>query len=238
MCCTATNTIQKQKKRTPPKMDVSLYPQSPELTEILEEAGTSKVYCLTCEKSEGNISLESLSYNVVMSFCDKHAAGPQEKNASGDSPDQRPDCRRLSFGDKQNGTPSKRRSKVSWALLRDDSSNSGDNEPDSITAPLDTDIDDSEHLVCEPLMQSLMKHNESHRRSTSEDNLEGESRDGASDEDETINSEAESESLLLLSLKPLPASQADFSTQTSPVSLPVKFGVRRRHRQTMEEVCT
>ncbi|KAI4805553.1 hypothetical protein KUCAC02_010158 [Chaenocephalus aceratus] len=143
-----------------------------------EEAGISKVYCLTCEKSEGNISLESLSYSVVMSYCDKHAPGSQEKNASGDSPDQR---RQLSFRDKQNGTPSKRRSKVSWALLRDDSSNSGDNEPDSITAPLDTDIDDSEYLVCEPL-------------------------------------EAESESRLPPIAQPLPASQADFSTQTSPVS--------------------
>ncbi|KAK5920656.1 hypothetical protein CgunFtcFv8_024443 [Champsocephalus gunnari] len=158
-----------------------------------EEAGTSKVYCLTCEKSEGNISLESLSYNV-MSYCDKHAPGSQEKNASGDSTDQRPTVyssdsnsstssikRQLSFRNKQNGTPSKRRSKVSWASLRDDSSISGDNEPDSITAPLDTDIDDSEHLVREPL-------------------------------------EAESESRLPPIAQPLPASQADFSTQTSPVS--------------------
>ncbi|XP_071063123.1 uncharacterized protein [Pseudochaenichthys georgianus] len=137
-----------------------------------EEAGISKVYCLTCEKSEGNISLESLSYSVVMSYCDKHALGSQEKNASGDSPDQRPTVyssdsnssssrkpsyikRQLSFRDKQNGTPSKRRSKVSWASLKDDSSNSGDNEPDSITAPLDTDIDDSEHLVREPLTRRL-----------------------------------------------------------------------------------
>ncbi|KAI9547075.1 hypothetical protein NQZ68_021745 [Dissostichus eleginoides] len=55
-----------------------------------EEAGTSKVYCLTCEKSEGSISLESLSYSVVMSYCDQHAPGSHKKNASGDSTDQRP----------------------------------------------------------------------------------------------------------------------------------------------------
>ncbi|KAJ4933050.1 hypothetical protein JOQ06_029887 [Pogonophryne albipinna] len=165
-----------------------------------EEAGTSKVYCLTCEKSEGNISLESLSYSVVMSYCAKHAPGSHKKNASGDSTDQRPTVyssdsnsssskkpssikRQSSFKDKQNGTPSKRRSKVSWASLRDNSSNSGNNKPDSITAPLDTDIDDSEHLVCEPL-------------------------------------EAESESQLPPFSQPLPASQADFSTQTSPVFPP------------------
>ncbi|XP_034069627.1 actin cytoskeleton-regulatory complex protein PAN1-like isoform X2 [Gymnodraco acuticeps] len=181
-----------------------------------EEARTSKVYCLTCEKSEGNISLESLSYSVVMSYCDKHAPGSHKKNASGDSTNQRPTVyssdsnssssrkpssikRQLSFRDKQNGTPSKRSSKVSWASLRDDSSNSGNNEPDSITAPLDTDIDDSEHLVGEPLTR------ETHFC------LEEESRD----EDET---EAESESLLPPFSQPLPASQADFPTQTPPMS--------------------
>ncbi|KAK5890133.1 hypothetical protein CesoFtcFv8_013690 [Champsocephalus esox] len=98
----------------------------------------------------------------------------------------------------QNGTPSKRRSKVSWASLRDDSSISGDNEPDSITAPLVTEIDDSEHLTRETHIC-----------------LEEESRDGAPDEDET---EAESESRLPPIAQPLPASQADFSTQTPPMS--------------------
>uniref|UniRef100_A0A4W6D277 PHD-type domain-containing protein n=1 Tax=Lates calcarifer TaxID=8187 RepID=A0A4W6D277_LATCA len=48
-------------------------------------AGSSKVYCLACENTEGKISLEYLSNGVIMLYCDKHTPSSYKRNASGKS---------------------------------------------------------------------------------------------------------------------------------------------------------
>ncbi|KAM3608437.1 uncharacterized protein V6R79_025356 [Siganus canaliculatus] len=47
-------------------------------------AGPSKVYCLTCERAEGNISLDNIS-NVILLYCDKHPPLPHKRADSVDS---------------------------------------------------------------------------------------------------------------------------------------------------------
>ncbi|KAM6955765.1 uncharacterized protein PEZ65_005309 [Lycodopsis pacificus] len=130
------------------------------------EAGSSKVHCLACEKTEGNISLESVSNGIPMLYCNKHAPASHKRRTSGDSTTARQSSvsssdsssrvkpssskRRLTFGDGQEGTRSKRKSRN--VILTDDSSNSSYNQPDSeinIFAPLETDFDDSANSVLE-----------------------------------------------------------------------------------------
>ncbi|XP_073329223.1 uncharacterized protein phf11 [Pagrus major] len=125
------------------------------------EAGPSKVYCLTCEKTEGNISLDSLSNSIVILYCDKHAPKSQKRNTNVDSTAAGPSAcssdsnssssmkrshstRQLSFGDKQE-EPSSKRKPESWSrILTDDSSDPDEPDTDmAIYAPLESDIDGS-----------------------------------------------------------------------------------------------
>ncbi|XP_075870727.1 uncharacterized protein phf11 isoform X2 [Nelusetta ayraudi] len=46
------------------------------------EHGPLKQSCLTCEKTEGNINLDSISDNVSLPFCDRHAPLSRKRNAS------------------------------------------------------------------------------------------------------------------------------------------------------------
>ncbi|XP_037646433.1 uncharacterized protein phf11 isoform X1 [Sebastes umbrosus] len=204
------------------------------------EAGSSKVFCLACEKVEGNISLESLSNSIAMLYCDKHAPTSQKRNTNGDSTTAgRPSShgsdsnssssatgssskKRLSFRDNQEGTPSKQKCKSRNLVVSDDSSDSGKAEPDSemaIFAPLETDIDDSANSVPEPKL--IRKDTERPTGSASGNQLEDENRDGNKDKDDTmIPSDAESESLLLPVSTGLAVPWAAVSTQTAPTLLP------------------
>ncbi|XP_034740610.1 endochitinase A [Etheostoma cragini] len=199
------------------------------------EAGSSKIFCLACEKTEGNISLESSTNSVVVSYCDKHAPASHRRNTSGGSTSagqpsvystdsnssssaaRSSSKRQLNSTNKQEETPSKRKSKGYKRIVLDDS-NSGDHVLDSemaIFAPLETDLDESANSV--PETQLIRKDTEGPTGFSSE-HLEEENKDDSKDEDETvIHSDAESESLLLpMSLPHL----VTVSTQTAPASLP------------------
>ncbi|XP_071329714.1 uncharacterized protein phf11 [Trachinotus anak] len=201
-------------------------------------AGSSKVYCLTCEKTEGNISLESLSNSIIMLYCDQHAPSTHKWNTNDDSAAARPTAyssdsnssssmthlhpkRRLSFNDKQEESPSKRKSAARTRKISD-SSNSDENESTAameIFAPLESDIDESANSVPEhpvslilipplelfnyillhffTMPQFIRKDTESPAECTTGNQPEDESRGTNVDEDETIiDLDAESESLL------------------------------------------
>lgn len=171
------------------------------------EAGPSK-FCLTCEKAEGNISLESLSSSVSISDCDKHASEPQKRNINGDPTAAGPSAcssdsnsssstkrshtkMQLSFSDKQQ-EPSSKRTPQCWSrILTDDSSGPDEPDPDmAIFAPLESDIDGSVNSQVE---SHLTRHNNHPTESTSGHQVEDESKNGNKDDDET---DVESESLL------------------------------------------
>ncbi|XP_042350916.1 histone-lysine N-methyltransferase SETD1B [Plectropomus leopardus] len=172
------------------------------------EAEPAKVYCLTCERTEGNISPESLC-NRVMLHCDKHAPSSHKKNAntrrppgyasdsnSSSSASRSSSKRPFKSSDKQDETPSKCKFKSNRVITSDDSSNSDDIPPCSETfAPLEMDIEESESFVQEP--QLNREDCESPAVSASGNRREEEAEEGNEDEDETIiHSDAESESLL------------------------------------------
>ncbi|XP_060909279.1 uncharacterized protein phf11 [Labrus mixtus] len=209
-------------------------PQNP------SEAGPSKVLCLTCEKKEGNISLESCSAGFVMLYCAEHAPASLKKNTNGDSSGAGPSrcssgdstsssCsrlsskRRISSDEDEEVSLAKRKSNVSVRRISEDSSNSDQNTPDSQWAPLDFDINESVNsgTVQEPEPpaepQLIRKDAESHTGSISGHRPEDESSNEA---DETlITSDAESESLLLpvtvcVDSPSLPVTTNDLSVQT------------------------
>ncbi|XP_031149813.1 uncharacterized protein phf11 isoform X2 [Sander lucioperca] len=218
------------------------------------EAGSSKKYCLACEKAEGNISLESSSSSIVMLCCDKHPPASHRRNINGGSTAagqpsvyssdsnssssvaRSSSKRRLNSTYKQEETPSKRKSKGCKRIVSDDS-NSGDNVLDpemAIFAPLEMDLDESANSVPEP--QLIRKDNESPTGSASGNHLEEENKDDNKEEDETvIHSDAESESLLL------PVSQPRLvtaSTQTAPTSLPAVVLLKTEAQKEDEEPST
>ncbi|XP_036965538.1 flocculation protein FLO11 isoform X3 [Acanthopagrus latus] len=158
------------------------------------EAGPSK-FCLTCERTEGNISLESVSNRIMIVYCAKHTPKSQKRNTNGDSSAAGPSAcssdsnssssikrshtkRPLSSGNKR-GEPSPKRTPESWSrILTDDSS-----EPES-------DIDGS---VGSQVESQLTRNNSHPTESASGNHVEDESKDGNKDDDET---DVESESLL------------------------------------------
>uniref|UniRef100_I3JHP2 PHD-type domain-containing protein n=1 Tax=Oreochromis niloticus TaxID=8128 RepID=I3JHP2_ORENI len=197
-----------KKPRTAKKLKNSPNPNAP---------GPSKVCCLTCEKREGNISLESLSNSIVMSYCDKHAPASLKKNTDGEgtaagssvhsndsSSSNSTMCssskRRLSDCDKQEETLLKRKPHH-WKRRFSDSSNSVDNDnagntPMDIYAPLDSDIDENANSVpeLETVPEVTRRDTKSPAGSSSGNHVE----DEFNDEDNTIiESDADSESLLL-----------------------------------------
>lgn len=166
-----------------------------------------EVYCLACEKREGNISLESLSNSIMILYCDKHAPQSRKRNHSGDSTTAGPSVcnsdsnssssskppsskRRSSCGSKQEETPSKCKPEALNGIITDDSSD--ENGPDTdmaLFAPLESDLEGSES-------QLIRRNTETPTASTSAANpQEVESKDGNKDNDET---DCESESLLIL----------------------------------------
>ncbi|KAM9346806.1 uncharacterized protein phf11 [Symphorus nematophorus] len=86
---------------------------------------------------------------------DSIAAGPSAYSSdsnSSNSTKRSHSKRRLSFNDKQDETPSKRKSQAWKKTITDDSSDSDNNEPDAdmaIFAPLESDIDGSANSVSE-----------------------------------------------------------------------------------------
>ncbi|GLD51979.1 PHD finger protein 11 isoform X1 [Lates japonicus] len=174
-------------------------------------AGSSKVYCLACENTEGKISLECLSNGVIMLYCDKHAPSSYKRNANGDSTASGPPVcssdsnssssttrlskRRLNFSDTQEETLSKHKNYGQKRRIIDDSSDSDENVPNIECAPLESDFEENANSV--PEHQFSRKGSGRPTASTSGNQLEDESRGSNKDEDETfIHSDAESESLL------------------------------------------
>ncbi|XP_034429511.1 proline-rich protein 12 isoform X3 [Hippoglossus hippoglossus] len=130
-------------------------------------AGSTKVHCLTCEKKEGNISLDSLSHAIDMCYCDKHAPSSHKRNGDDDSPaagpfvsssDSKSPCgprplpvkRRLSL-DELEESPSKRKCKGQTFKITE---NSSDSDMD-LFAPLESDIDESANSVPEQQSSEL-----------------------------------------------------------------------------------
>ncbi|XP_049449299.1 uncharacterized protein LOC125899233 [Epinephelus fuscoguttatus] len=125
------------------------------------EPGSDKVFCLACDETEGSISLDSLSDNVVRLYYDKHAPSSHKKNSDGCAKAPRPSNnatpssfkRRCEPSDKQDEMPSKRKFKSPRVIQTDDSSDSDDSIPDSdmaIFAPLETDLESCVNSVYEP----------------------------------------------------------------------------------------
>ncbi|XP_068428501.1 uncharacterized protein [Clinocottus analis] len=132
------------------------------------EAGSSKVYCIACKKTEGNISLDSLSHSIVMLYCQQHAPASHQSIANGDrtaagrpavynsdydscSIGTRPSVKRkLNFKHKEGG-PIKRKVRALIEEETDDSSNPDeDSESDmGAFAPIDTDFAESATSVPE-----------------------------------------------------------------------------------------
>ncbi|XP_008300130.1 suppressor protein SRP40 [Stegastes partitus] len=211
------------------------------------KAGPSKVYCLTCEKIEGKISLDNLSNSITMRYCDKHAppsykkkinrdsavAGPSGHNSdsnSSSSVSRSSSKRPLTKCDKQEETPSKRKCETLNGIITEDSSDSDDNKTDiemDIFAPLESDLDESANSA--PKHQPVRNDAESTVGSTSGNQAEDESRDTNKDEDEPVlYTDAESQSLLLPvkirfessplpSVKPQPSSPTVSATQPKDI---------------------
>ncbi|XP_049903981.1 uncharacterized protein LOC126392577 isoform X1 [Epinephelus moara] len=137
------------------------------------EPRSAKVFCLTCEETEGSISLDSLFDNAVRLYCDKHAPSSHKRNSNGCAKAPRPlsacssdssssnnatpssSKRRCEPSDKhrQDETPSKRKFKSPRVIQTDDSSDSDDSIPDSdmaMFAPLETDLESCVNSVYEP----------------------------------------------------------------------------------------
>uniref|UniRef100_A0AAQ6APJ1 PHD-type domain-containing protein n=1 Tax=Amphiprion ocellaris TaxID=80972 RepID=A0AAQ6APJ1_AMPOC len=167
------------------------------------EAGPSKVYCLACEQVEGNIHLDSLSHSITMAYCDKHAP-PSHKKTNGNSTAGSPSVhsndssssnstRRTTFkrplneSEKQEESPSKRRTEARNGIVSDDTSDSDENEtvPETVTIPpLEFDLDESANSV--PEDQLIRADTESATGSTAGNQQEKESREENKDDDETI----------------------------------------------------
>ncbi|XP_044221641.1 uncharacterized protein phf11 isoform X2 [Thunnus albacares] len=180
------------------------------------KTSSSKVYCLACEKTEGNISLDSLSNSVIMLYCDKHGPLSHKSNGHDDSPVAGPSFwssdsnsassmthglkRRLSFNDIEEEMLSRRKPET-WKRKISDDSNSVENEPNTemaMFAPLESDLDESANSLPEHQVNSKDAENGSPTGSISGNQPMDENGDGNKDEDETvIHSDAESESLLL-----------------------------------------
>lgn len=175
-----------------------------------------EVYCLACEKTEGNISLDSLSNSVIMLYCDKHGPLSHKSNGHDDSAVAGPSFwssdsnsassmthglkRRLSFNDIEEEMLSRRKPET-WKRKISDDSNSVENEPNTemaMFAPLESDLDESANSLPEHQLISKDAENGSPTGSISGNQPMDENGDGNKDEDETvIHSDAESESLLL-----------------------------------------
>ncbi|XP_071377190.1 uncharacterized protein phf11 isoform X2 [Centroberyx affinis] len=185
--------------------------REPETSNLNHEAASSKVYCLACDKTEENISLESLSNVSVMLYCEKHRPSSHQRRLSNHdavagpssySSDSNSSKRQLSSNGKQEGTPSKRNCEGWTKRISDDSHSDEDktNEDLAMFAPLESDLDESANS--NPDHQTMPQFNsndtETPTASISGNQLVGQSRGGNKDEDETlIHSDAESESLLL-----------------------------------------
>ncbi|XP_078142227.1 uncharacterized protein phf11 isoform X1 [Centroberyx gerrardi] len=185
--------------------------REPVTSNLNHEAASSKVYCLACDNTEENISLESLNNVSVMLYCEKHRPSSHERrlnnhNAvagpSSYSGDSNSSKRQLSSDGKQEGTPSKRNCEGWKKRISDDSHSDEDkaNEDLAMFAPLESDLDESANS--NPDHQTVPQFNsndaETPTASISGNQLVVQSRGGDKDEDETlIHSDAESESLLL-----------------------------------------
>ncbi|XP_062288260.1 PHD finger protein 6 [Scomber scombrus] len=131
------------------------------------KTASSKVFCLSCEKTEGNISLDSLSNRIIMLNCNKHAPPSHKKNGYDDSVAAGPSAcssdsssasspvsskRKLNINDKEEERPSKRKPEGWKRRLSDNSSDSVENEPNTdmaMFAPLESDLDENANSVPE-----------------------------------------------------------------------------------------
>ncbi|XP_041857785.1 serine/threonine-protein kinase pakB isoform X2 [Melanotaenia boesemani] len=187
--------------------------RKPQTSKNPKEAGPLKTFCLTCEKTEGNISLDSLSKSIVMSYCDKHApssykrqidsndepsrAGPSSYSSASSSETHCSSKRRLSFHDEGEEEPVIRRKYKRKRTISVDSLNS---DVSSLIPPIESDMDESvnslpQHQPTVP--QQLRQEPERPTDSLTGNQPISDYADVISNEDDTIiDSDAESESLL------------------------------------------
>ncbi|XP_038158285.1 cyclin-dependent kinase 12 isoform X2 [Cyprinodon tularosa] len=117
------------------------------------EVASLKSYCLTCEKKEGNISLDGLRNTIVISYCDKHASSTQQRRANNPSASRTSSScssdsssapltstkRQLSFNEEEEKSPSSRRSFKRKRILSD----SSNTDEEGLMPPLESDLEDS-----------------------------------------------------------------------------------------------
>ncbi|XP_043986642.1 uncharacterized protein phf11 isoform X2 [Gambusia affinis] len=189
------------------------------------KAGSSKTYCLTCERKEGNISLDSLSNSIVMMFCALHAPPSLQMKANGDpsaamwssscsdSSSISLTKRHLSFDEQDADGVSRRKSVKKSRMLSDDSS---DTDEEGLMPPLESDFEESATFVQEheSALPPLIRESEEPSRSSAGFRVENINSDFNHNDDTIIHSDAESESLL----SPV-ADGAEFYPDPSPRSV-------------------
>nr|XP_043874055.1 uncharacterized protein phf11 isoform X2 [Solea senegalensis] len=158
-------------------------------------AGSSKVYCLACEKTEGNISLESLSNSIIMLYCDKHVPSSHKRNSSvaGESVCSSDSSSSSSVTHR---SPKKRlrvddRLKIPLKRILSDSPSCSEDQPNTdmnIFAPIESDFDESAHSVPE---QQFSKNDDKSLTVSAAGNPQ------ESGDETILSSDAESQSLLL-----------------------------------------
>ncbi|XP_007555567.2 uncharacterized protein phf11 isoform X3 [Poecilia formosa] len=185
-------------------------PKTPRNSKNPNKAGPSKTYCLTCERKEGNISLDSLSNSIVMMFCAKHAPSSLQTKANGDpsaaawssscsdSSSISQTKRQQSFDEEEEDGVFRRKSVKKSRLLSGDSSNT---DEEGLMPPLESDFEESATFVQEPESAlPPLTSRESEKPSCSSAGFQVENMNSDlnnNDDDDTLtHSDAESESLL------------------------------------------
>ncbi|XP_027879170.1 uncharacterized protein phf11 isoform X1 [Xiphophorus couchianus] len=191
------------------------------------KAESTKTYCLTCERKEGNISLDSLSNSIVMMFCAQHAPSSLQTKANGDpsaamwssscsdSSSISLTKRQLSFDEQEEDGVSRNKPVKRSRMLSNDSSNT---DEEGLMPPLESDFEESATFVQEhesALPPLISRESEKPSCSSAGLPVENMNSDFNNNDDSVIHSDAESESLL----SPV-ADGAEFYPAPSPRSVP------------------
>ncbi|XP_008432492.1 uncharacterized protein phf11 isoform X2 [Poecilia reticulata] len=180
-------------------------PKTPRNSKNPNKVGPSKTCCLTCERKEGNISLDSLSNSIVMMFCAQHAPSSLQTKANGDpsaavwssscsdSSSISQTKRQQSFDEEEEDGLLRRKSVKKSRLLSEDSSNT---DEEGLMPPLESDFEESATFVQEheSALPPLISRESEKPSCSSAGNMNS---DLNNNNDDTLtHSDAESESLL------------------------------------------
>ncbi|XP_023256482.1 PHD finger protein 11 isoform X2 [Seriola lalandi dorsalis] len=229
-----------------------------ERAEITEDPDNGK-YGLFCFKHHSQSSKYNGSVNGHGTSKNPSEAGTSKRNNNDDAAEARPSVcssdsnsssstthlhskRRLSFNDRQEENQSKNKSAAKTRRISD-SSHSDENEPNTemeIFAPLESDIDESANSVPENYLlttpQFIRKDTECQTECTSGNQLKVKNEFENKDEDETtVDSDAESESLLPVEICTEATTSSALSPQTVSTAYPKVILVKAAEEKKRED---